>query len=420
MKSEGPKKKPKRPLSKQPRDATDEPAAPHPHPIPISETNSSSEIKTPLPIPPILLEGDPDSATASGGPGQRYALGPKPPHPLSAGSDEPGELPEAYGTRNLFLTARDPHWLYAHWDLTRDQLQECNSLSADRHLVVRVYKETIAGKPVRETHVHPESRNWLISVEEAGAKYLAELGYYSRETRQWVSISSSAETVTPPEGMSDDLSVRFETMPTDLQFEHLVRSIKSAIAEEAPLVQAFQQLRGGDFTELRKQQAVPGTHWTPDQERALAELVSMEADRRVWMGSPELAELIRAAAAKFSAPGSWSAAVSSFSSPLGGMQAKKTFWFNINAELILYGATEPNATVTIGGRVIRLRPDGTFSYRFALPDGEYRLPVAASSPDGSDTRVAELSFTRGTQYHGEVGKHPQDPGLAKPVAQGVA
>ena len=51
------------------------------------------------------------------------------------------------------------------------------------------------------------------------------------------------------------------------------------------------------------------------------------------------------------------------------MERAKGFWFNVNAELIIYGATEPTARVTLGGHEIKLRPDGTFSYRFSLPDG---------------------------------------------------
>ena len=45
-------------------------------------------------------------------------------------------------------------------------------------------------------------------------------------------------------------------------------------------------------------------------------------------------------------------ALSSVSSPYGGLEQKKGFWFNVNAELIIYGATEPNATVTIGGTCV--------------------------------------------------------------------
>ena len=101
-------------------------------------------------------------------------------------------------------------------------------------------------------------------------------------------------------------------------------------------------------------------------------------------------------------------------SPLGGEQPARGFWFNINAELIVYGATEPTATVTIGGRPIRLRPDGSFSYRFALPDGQYELPVVAVSADQTEGRAAELQFGRQTEYQGEVGTQPQDPELKRP------
>ena len=111
---------------------------------------------------------------------------------------------------------------------------------------------------------------------------------------------------------------------------------------------------------------------------------------------------------------------SSLSSPFGGQERKKGFWFNVNAELILYGATEPDAQVTIGGRVIKLRPDGTFSYRFALPDGQYELPAVAISYDKTDGRAAELKFGRSTEYRGDVGTHPQDPQLKAPLAANVA
>jgi hypothetical protein len=111
--------------------------------------------------------------------------------------------------------------------------------------------------------------------------------------------------------------------------------------------------------------------------------------------------------------------VSSISSPFGGAAKRKGFWFNVNAELIIYGATEPDAAVTIGGRKIQLRKDGTFSFRFALPDGNYDLPVQATSADHSDSRRAELKFSRATQYRGEVGQHPQDKALKAPKVENV-
>jgi hypothetical protein len=385
------------------------------------------QAKAPLEIPPILLEGDGPSPTTASGPGERYALGPLP----SGGQDsspEAADLPEAYGTQRLLITARDPHWLYAHWDLTREQLKRYNSRSVDRHLVLRIYRNELAGEPHREIHVHPESRNWFAHVGLGGTRFVAELGYY-RPNEHWVSIAVSGVTITPPDTMSDDLSVWFETLPVDLRFDQILRLVKAAVTANVPLMEALQQLRATGFAGLPDPRSLGPGSWTAEQERALAEVVSMDAVRRIWMGSLEITELIRRqflaelssqAVAQLGQMGSWSGAVSSFSSPYGGLEKKKGFWFNVNAELIIYGATEVDATVTIGGRKIKLRPDGSFSYRFSLPDGQYGLPAVATSADGTDSRSAELKFSRGTQYRGEVKAHPQDPTLKPPLAEHVA
>jgi hypothetical protein len=166
--------------------------------------------------------------------------------------------------------------------------------------------------------------------------------------------------------------------------------------------------------------------WTPAQQQALASIITMDAVRRVWIGSLEITELLRRqmgeqissiSAAQLGLPSSIS--ISSISSPFGGAERRKGFWFNVNAELIIYGATEPDASVTIGGRKIKLRPDGTFSFRFILPDGNYNLPAVAVSADGDDARCADLSFSRATEYRGEVGAHPQDPTMRPPKVENV-
>jgi len=365
-----------------------------------------------LQIPSILLEGDAPSASPVSGPGQRYALSPTPLAPAKE-SREALELPEAYGTQRLYLTARDPHWIYAHWDLTREQLKHYNSLSTDRHLVLRIYKDKVTDAPHSEVHVHPESRDWLLTVDQGGTDYIGELGYYHREKRQWTSLSISTRTHTPPDGVSNDVSVWFETLPADLQFDHLLRLVKSTLAEDTPLLEGVRQLRLSNAPGLPN-----GAQIHPDQGNP--QLVRVDEARRVWLGSLEITELLRfpmqeelssAAASQFSSPGS------AMFSPLGGMEGDKGFWFKVNAELVVYGATDPNAQVTLGGRPVQLRPDGTFSYRFALPDGEYDVPAVATSAEGTDSRSAELHFSRTTQYRGEVGEQPQDPNLPKPLPE---
>ena len=279
--------------------------------------------KAVLEIPSILLEGDAPSATSPSGPGQRYSLGPVPPIEHLATE---GELPEAYGTQKVLLTARDPHWLYAHWDFTQEQLRKYNALSKDGHLVLRVYKNKTGGKPYSEIHAHPESRNWFVHVEDAGTKYVAELGYFNLNG-DWLRLSVSGATVTPPDSLSEDTSVRFATIPVDVPFEELIRIVKTAVRESVPLAEAIMQLRAQGFTKLPEPSKFTSVKWTVSQEKALGTLITMDSVRRVWIGSLEITELIRrqlmrdlssAGASQFSLPSSVS--VSSLSSPFGGME----------------------------------------------------------------------------------------------------
>ena len=76
---------------------------------------------------------------------------------------------------------------------------------------------------------------------------------------------------------------------------------------------------------------------------------------------------------------------------------------HVNAEIIFYGGTHPDATVTINGERVQLTPDGMFRYHFTLPDGDFEIPIVATSPDQVEQRSATLTFKRGTQKVGDVG-----------------
>jgi uncharacterized protein len=386
-----------------------------------------------LEIPPILLEGDEPSPVSASGPGEKYSLGATPPAQSFFG----GELPESYGTKKLFLTARDPHWLYAHWDLTREQQKELNGESTDGHLILRIFAGKIEGHPAHEIHVHPDSRHWFAHVERAGHSYAAELGYYSA-LGKWTRVAISSSTLTPPDAAAKEDAAEFATIPFEFPFARLMQIIEAAVRDNTPLAQAIEELRRAGHPDLPRfahsihsTVTAPGSArpWTPEQEKALARIISIDETRRVWMGSLEITELIRRRLAQagdtmspvtgfgISSPG----LASSPTSPFGGMKTarEKNFWFNVNAELVVYGATEPDAKVTLGGHEIKLRSDGTFSFRFALPDGKYDLPAVAVSADGTDGRAAELKFSRETQYLGDVGATPPDPALKPPLPDSI-
>jgi hypothetical protein len=78
-------------------------------------------------------------------------------------------------------------------------------------------------------------------------------------------------------------------------------------------------------------------------------------------------------------------------------QAPRKFWLEVGCELIVYGATEPDASVTVQGKPINLRRDGTFTLRFALPDGKQIIPVKAVSSDNIEERCITPIVVRETK-----------------------
>ncbi|MGZ8940929.1 MAG: hypothetical protein ACXW32_17120, partial [Limisphaerales bacterium] len=316
---------------------------------------------------------------------------------------------------------------------------------------------------------HPESKNWFVHVPFAATTYHAEIGFYDA-AGIWRRAAVSQKTLTPPEAPSTDLSAEFATIPAEVSFQQVVEAVQQfvTVSQNEPLLEAVAQAseaqreqlaipqiilheqppiprvsktRIGPASDLprdphadRKRdplpiKIIPAEEWSEEQSAALSRLIHIDSFRRVWMGSMEITELVRrqleeeitsinAARRKrpaVAAEGRVPLEVTDISSPSGGEFSKPgNFWFKINAELIIYGATEPDARVTIADRLIKLRPDGTFSFRFSLPDGSYQLPAVAISADAQDGREARLEFSRTTDYRGHVEAHPQNAALRPP------
>ncbi len=381
------------------------------------------------PIPSILLEGDPEEAPVASGPGDRYVLAPEVVLPSLGEQRGETELPESYGTGRLFLRARDPHWLHLAWDLTTEQQQEYVGRSADGSLRVRVYVRSVNETPCEEARVPSDARSWFLQVEHGGERYIAELGYRAGES-EWKRIALSEEAWTPPDGVSEDASVEFATVPPEEEPDEVRAVLAAAVAEDISQAEVLQQLRSEGLVVMLPVSTLPTRRlWTLEQARALAAAVHWGAAGNGGLSSGEFGEGIGQDRGEVvSAPEvvgpiaveqpeheiGPAGGVCSMAEGFGRVENEKPFWFNINAELVIYGATEPDAQVGIGGRRIKLRPDGTFSLRFSLPDGEYDLKVLAVSADGASARLAELRFGRGTTYTGEVGMPPQDPALKTP------
>ena len=63
-------------------------------------------------------------------------------------------------------------------------------------------------------------------------------------------------------------------------------------------------------------------------------------------------------------------------SGLGGVAPRqRSFWLVADAELIVYGATDPSARLTIGGEEVPLSTDGTFRIQVPFRDGEQMYAI---------------------------------------------
>jgi hypothetical protein len=79
-----------------------------------------------------------------------------------------------------------------------------------------------------------------------------------------------------------------------------------------------------------------------------------------------------------------------------GLVRQRSFWLVADAELIVYGATDPSASLFIGDQQVPLSSDGTFRVHVPFRDGEQLYPIRAIAADGEQERSIRLEFERRT------------------------
>ena len=72
-----------------------------------------------------------------------------------------------------------------------------------------------------------------------------------------------------------------------------------------------------------------------------------------------------------------------------------SYWLDV--ELILYGGADIGSTIKLSGKKLDLRPDGTSTARFSLPEGELKLPVTFISPDQLEVHTVTPNVNRHTE-----------------------
>ena len=81
----------------------------------------------------------------------------------------------------------------------------------------------------------------------------------------------------------------------------------------------------------------------------------------------------------------------------GTIDGTQEFPFQLEAELIVYGLTDPRCDFTLMGEEVPVSKDGNFSVRFHLPNGRQVIPAVTVTPDGSETRTIVMAVERNTK-----------------------
>jgi hypothetical protein len=327
-----------------------------------------------------------------------------------------GYLPDSYGTKKLFLVARDPNILFAYWDLSPVQYQEAARAASDGKVFLEVY---VPGEGrVQQIHIWDTHRNWYLQVNRPDTSFVAQLGYY-RADGGFEVMARSAEIRTPRDTISPNTDARFVTVPFSVSFRELFNLIAGQAQPGEELAETLARLQRTDF-ELPFQARIP-RDLTPKESDELLEYLGDDEVRKRMVGSFEITEILKKRFETMVSSGQWASSagawVTSVSSPFGASFGRERgFHMHVNAELIIYGGTSPDAKVRVDGHDISLSKDGTFHYHFVFPDGNFHIPIDATSADGAETRSALLSFLRMTELEGEVRKTGQ-PRMDEPLGR---
>lgn len=313
---------------------------------------------------------------------------------LATVDEDLGDLPEGYGESRIVLMPRDPQWAYAYWDVTHEHKEELRRQGGSR-LALRFYDVTDINfgyqtpHSVQQYECDEVAREWYLPIPVSDRDYAAEIGYICGDGR-WLVLARSAPVRIPPVYPSDWIEDTFITVAWEESLEG------KQFVELVPPSRRMAAMAAGNGTATGTGNAIY------DQIFGMAESIEAQRIAGSLYGSMQVQQVPQQAISSFVFPsgvGMWASGMGmsgvGFSASMPAIRPRQ-FWLVADAELIVYGATEPNASVTIGGRPIKLNSDGTFRFQMSFQDGLIDYPIMAVAADGEQTRSIHMKFTRET------------------------
>lgn len=316
------------------------------------------------------------------------------------------DLPAGYGESRIVLMPRDPQWAYTYWDIPNEHKEDFRR-QGGQQLALRLYDVSDINLEYQSPHSIQEypcdelAREWYLPIPVSDREYVVDIGYRCFDGR-WLVLARSAPVRVPPVYPSDWIDDQF----ISLSWEEDLRG--KTFLELVP-----PSKRMGIGMGMGTAQGAVGADGNAIYDEIFGMAQTTEAMRVAGslFGSMQQAPVHEQAISSYVFPsgvGMWAVPTMSgltmsgvgmsgvgFGASMPPIRPRK-FWLVADAELIVYGATEPDATVTIGGRPIKLNPDGTFRFQMSFQDGVIDYPIMAVAADGEQTRSIHMKFTRET------------------------
>jgi len=260
----------------------------------------------------------------------------------------------------MVLMVRGPHWLHVFWEVApRSVVRAQAALGQEWHTarpVLRLLRletglhASASACVVREIEVHGGVKNWFIDVREP-MRCRAELGYLAASGR-FHSLTRSNAVSVPAASQSDTLDAHWGEIAGDCDRIYAMSGGFSPENNSTELQELFEE-------RLQRPMAPPA-------RRPGAYDFEEDEDER-----PEVQ-------------------------------------LQVDAEVIVYGVTQPDARVTLQGEPVKLQADGTFRVRVDMPNKRQVLPIVASSPDGNARHMVVMAVERNTKSLNPGGRDSGD------------
>ena len=300
---------------------------------------------------------------------------------LSSLEQEHAPTRQGEDTRVVFLP-RDPQWAYVFWEISEKDRQQAFKAGASQ-LCLRVADVTGMNNggshphTLQEVPVDSHATEWYLPVPLSDRDYRVELGYRV-SGGGWISLAFSSVARVPALHPSEQILDQFVPFSLDTP----------------PSTITPQTLPSSDngLHERLYQTATTGT-------------------RRLGRGPEAFHELDQGSGAGLNASGAglWASGRSESGSGVVAPR-QRSFWLVADAELIVYGATDPSAKLSIGGEEVPLSSDGTFRIQVPFRDGQQVYAIKAVAADGEQKRNITLDFERTTP---EDNSNPSDQAVAE-------